>query len=192
MSSPMDRSAFGTGVSQQQHHHHHTPDHQHYNHPHHGPSTSPPSMGDGRSAMSLSMSPPVGGGYASDVPRLEGRGPPYQHQQSPSDEKSPMSLSMSPYPGAGGGGNAGEYLPDLAARQHMQLQERPHHQRSDVSAVIADVAARRALRSQQQSTDMDIVRRGTPMSERRQAVSQPRFLQAELDADGPEPSAPGQ
>lgn len=101
-----------------------------------------------------------------------------------------MSLSMSPYASGGGGGY--DFSPDVGTRQHVQLPEQPHRPRSDVSVLIADVAARRALRSRERSMDTDTVRRGTPMSDRRQAVSQPRFLQSELDADGPGSPAPGQ
>ncbi|CAM9117808.1 unnamed protein product [Pylaiella littoralis] len=61
-----------------------------------------------------------------------------------------------------------------------------------IGAVIAEAAERRSLRSQSQlhqSRDTDVVRRGTPMSENRQAVAEPRLLWSDLDADGPTSSA---
>lgn len=60
-----------------------------------------------------------------------------------------------------------------------------------MGAIVAEVAARRRLRSrsQQQSRDMDIVRRGTPMSDGRQAAAQPRLLWSDLDG-GDDPQSP--
>lgn len=104
------------------------------------------------------------------------------------DEKSLTTLALSTPPAAGD--LVGGCSPAMAVQYHGQ-QERPHQQ-SVIGAVIAEAAERRSLRSQsqlQQSRDTDVVRRGTPMSENRQAVAEPRLLWSDLDADGPTSSA---
>lgn len=98
-----------------------------------------------------------------------------------------MSLSTSSP--AGAGANGGGYSPEVAAAHYRGQQEQPQRQ-SVVGAVIAEAAARRSLRSRSsQSGDTDVVRRGTPMSENRETVAEPRLLGSDVDADGPGSSA---
>lgn len=157
---------------------------------HHGTPQSLTGIIDGRSPMnlSLSMSPPVGGVFSPARPYdLQGGQEDHFHQQQRSSSRTPTSLALSPMGGADGGG----YSPGVAAQRHGQEQQQLRQ--SAVGAVIAEVATRRSgrSRSQQQSQDMDIVRRGTPISDGgRQAMAQPRLLLSELDADGPSSTSP--
>lgn len=146
--------------------------HQHHTTPPHNPRSQyfpagPPANADGtRSPMSVAMS----------------ISPPDHHARH---------LADSPLLGADG---MGAYSPDVAGHhqgqqhRHEQQHEQPGSTAGAVGAIVAEVTARRRLRSRsrQQSRDMDIVRRGTPMSDGRQTAAQPRLLWSDLDDDDPQ------
>lgn len=118
---------------------------------------------------------------------------PHRHQDvpaSPTVEESEITqMGHALSPPSGGGANAGGFSPEVAASHYRGQQEQPQRQ-SVVGAVIAEAAERRSLRARSsQSRDTDVVHRGTPMSENRQAVAEPRLLWSDLDADGPGSSA---
>lgn len=156
---------------------------------HHGTPRSLAAVNDGRSAMSLGldMSPPIGEGFP---PPAMGQEESHWRQQKQSPKaRSSAALSLPLVTDGGVDGVA--YSPEAAGSQRHGQEQQP--QSSAVGAVIAEVVSRRSRSQQQQGRDADIVRRGTPMSDGRQAMAQPRLLLSELDADGPgSPAGTGQ
>eukprot|EP00752_Nemacystus_decipiens_P013400 g11865.t1 len=165
-------------------------------HGRHGQPSTPESQNgaaiDSRNSVSLgtTVNPPVG-----LMPAAAEQG---QHnhfaQQHRLNHGGQSRLDLPP---AGGTGGAG-YSPEVGAHGRQRQNQR---QQSAVGAVIAEVVAARQSRGprsdpRSRSTDMDIgmdadiVRRGTPMSEGRQAMAQPRLLLSELEADDG-PRSPG-
>lgn len=211
-SSPTGEVMLHAGAGQQQHLYHTPHQQQQYDQqgytasrlPANDRITTPTSLG-------LSMPPPAGahrgGGddYTSEGRDFQGphcysRLQPSRQQmqlqeQAEFDTRSPMSLSMSPlaYPTDGGGRCGGRYSPDMANFRQGQPPQQQPPQQSTVNSVIEEVAARRSLRSrsQQQSRDTETARRGTPTNDNRRAVTEPRLLWSDLDADGPSPPASG-
>lgn len=175
-----DPSFRGHGQHDQQQHHHRTPQ------------SLIDIAGDGRSPMSLglSMSSPVGGGGVFTPPSVQQgqQKDRFPQQQQTANPRSLASISLSSVGGAAGA----SYSPEPAPQDDGQEQQHPQ---SAVGAVIAEVATRRSRRSvesqQPQSwdadmeIDVDVERRGTPMSDGRQTMAQPRLLLSELNADGP-------
>lgn len=173
---------------QYQQHHHHTP-------------RGLADVEDGRRppmSLALNVSPPLRGGRVrtpalphGDMQRQEDPLH-FQHQHRP-DSRSQASLAA-PSPM---GGDDGPCLSSGVAAAHRVVHEQQlqQQQQSAVGAIIAEVAARRSLRSssrqqgQKTDTDMEFACRGTPSDDRR-AITQPRLLLSELDADGPGTGSP--
>ncbi|CAN0035023.1 unnamed protein product [Ectocarpus sp. 6 AP-2014] len=202
-SSPTRDVMLQAGAAQQQHLYH-TPHHQqHCNQQGYTASRLPANDGEETpTSLGLSMSLPAGtlrGGcdiYTSEGPDFQGQHHYSRLQQSQQqqlqeqeqaafDARSPMSLSMSPlaYPGGDGGGHALDMTNSRQGQPPQQQQPQP----STVNSVLEEVAAHRSLgsRSQQQSRDTETARRGTPTNVSRRAVTEPRLLWSDLDADGP-------
>ncbi|CAM9848479.1 unnamed protein product [Ectocarpus sp. 4 AP-2014] len=208
-SSPTRDVMLQAGAGQQQHLHH-TPHHQqHYNQQGHTASRLPANDGETTpTSLGLSMSPPAGalrGGYdvyTSEGPDFQGQyrtsrlqQPQQQLQlqeQAAFDARSPMSLSMSPlaYPTGDAGGDGGGHALEMTDSRQGQPPQQQQPQPSAVNSILEEVAARRSLgsRSQQQGRDTGTERRGTPTNVNRRAVTEPRLLRSDLDAD--EPSSP--
>lgn len=138
-------------------------------------------------SLELSTTPPAGvGGFTP-----QGRRDHLHQQQRMSNSRSSARLDPSPVGHAGGAGCS----PEVGAQEQQQRQP----SQSAVGAVIAEVVAARRSRESRSSEpqsrgidmdmdmdmdiDMDVVRRGTPMSDGRQALAQPRLLLSELDGD---------
>lgn len=190
----------------QQQHLYHTPHHeQHYNQQGYTASRLPANDGETTPAsLGLSMSPPAGalrGGcdvYTSEGPDFQGQHRYSRLQQSQQqlqlqeqaafDARSPMSLSTPPlaYPTGDGDGDGGGHGLDMTNSRQGQPPQQPQPQPSTVNSVLEEVGARRSLgsRSQQQSRDTETARRGTPTNVNRRAVTEPRLLWSDLDADG--------
>ncbi|CAM9513803.1 unnamed protein product [Ectocarpus sp. 12 AP-2014] len=205
-SSPTRDVMLQAGAGQQQHLYH-TPHHQqYYNQQGYTASRLPANDGETTpTSLGLSMSPPVGalrGGcdvYTSKGPDFRGQHRYSRLQQSQQqqqlqeqaafDAKSPMSLTMSPlgHPTGDGGGDGGGHPLDMTNSRQEQPPQQQQPQPSTVNSVLEEVAARRSLRSrsQQQSRDTETARRGTPTNVNRRAVTEPRLLWSDLDADGP-------
>ncbi|CAM9880429.1 unnamed protein product, partial [Ectocarpus fasciculatus] len=207
-SSPTGDAMLQAGVGQQRHLHHTPHRHQQYNQQGYFASRLPTNDGvTTPTSLALGMSPPAGalrgGGddYMPEEPDVQGQhrySRPQQSQQhmqgqAAFDAGSLMSLSMSPlaYPTSGGSRGGGGYLLDMTnSRQGQpppQQQQQQQPQQSTVNSVIEEVAARRSVRSssQQQSRNNETARRGTPTNDNRRAVTEPRLLWSDLDADGP-------